>query len=341
MPSAIAIAIEAKPLEFEDVNSGFFHLYLVKTETDDTGRVISEKVIRGSLEGIGDLGTIAGADLASSPDGRGSDTPEERHRTLLDLGPRNANDVWKVMVQHAANIDKAGLHYSFDIFRQISGGDLNSNSVIASVLYAAGLDWATSLPVGVSRSEAPLYGQLQYMRVNDTLSGTANSDRIRGGGGNDVIKSGQADDTISGEDGNDRLWGSSGSDSLSGGANDDRLYGGWGNDILRGGSGRDAFVFSSAPNGVTNVDAIRDFSVANDTVWLENTVFTSAGSTGRLKSAAFWTGDAAHDASDRVIYDRDDGILYYDSDGTGTDEQVAFAKLATGLRMTYADFQIV
>ncbi len=209
------------------------------------------------------------------------------------------------------------------------------------MLYAAGLDWATSLPVGVSRSEAPLYGQLQYMRVNDTLSGTANSDRIRGGGGNDVIKSGQADDTISGEDGNDRLWGSSGSDSLSGGANDDRLYGGWGNDILRGGSGRDAFVFSSAPNGVTNVDAIRDFSVANDTVWLENTVFTSAGSTGRLKSAAFWTGDAAHDASDRVIYDREDGILYYDSDGTGTDEQVAFAKLATGLRMTYADFQIV
>lgn len=339
MPTVIAI--EAKPLEFEDINSGFFHLYLVKTETDAGGRIVSEKVIRGSLEGIDDLGTIAGADLASSPDRRGTDTPEDRHSTLLDLGSRNANDVWKVMVQHAVNIDKADLHYSFDIFREFPGGDLNSNSVIASVLYAGGLDWATSLPVGVSRSEAPLYGQLQYMDVNDTLSGTANSDRIRGGVGNDKINAGQANDTISGEDGNDRLWGSSGNDSLSGGNDDDRLYGGWGNDILRGGSGKDAFVFYKNPNGITNIDTLRDFSVLNDTVWLENNVFTAAGPTGRLKSAAFWTGDAAHDATDRVIYDRGDGVLYYDSDGTGAVEQVAFAKLATGLRMTSADFQIV
>ncbi len=339
MPTVIAI--EAKPLELRGIDSGFFHLYLVRTTTDSSGRVVSEKVIRGSLEGINDLGTIAGADLASSPDRRGSDTPEERHRTVLDLGSRNASDVWKVMVQHANNIDKADLRYSFDIFRELSGADLNSNSVIASVLYTAGLDWAASLPDGVSRSEAPLYGQLQYMRVNDTLAGTASSDRIRGGVGNDTIKAGQADDTISGEDGNDRLWGSSGNDSLSGGANDDRLYGGWGNDILRGGSGRDIFIFTSSPNEATNIDRIRDFSVANDTVWLENAVFTSAGPTGRLKSAAFWTGDAAHDASDRIIYDRADGILFYDSDGTGAVEQVAFAKLATGLRMTNADFQIV
>lgn len=335
------IAIEAKPLEFEDIDSGFFHLYLVRTVTDASGHVVSEKVIRGSLEGINDLGTIAGADLASSPDRRGSDTQEERHRTLLDLGSRNASDVWKVMIQHANNIDRADLHYSFDIFRQFPGADLNSNSVIASVLYAAGLDWASSLPVGVSRSEAPLYGQLQYMRVNDILTGTTSSDRIRGGVGNDSIKAGRGNDTISGEDGNDRLYGNSGNDNLSGGANDDRLYGASGTDVLRGGSGRDAFVFHTALDGTTNVDRIRDFSVANDTVWLENTVFTNAGSTGRLKSAAFWTGDAAHDASDRIIYDRDDGILYYDSDGTGAVEQVAFAKLATGLRMTNADFQIV
>ncbi|WP_305846574.1 M10 family metallopeptidase C-terminal domain-containing protein [Microvirga sp. VF16] len=339
MPTVIAI--EAKPLEFEDIDSGLFHLYLVKTETDARGRILSEKVIRGSLEGIDDLGTLAGADLASSPDRRGSDTPEDRHRTLLDLGSRSATDVWKVMVQHAANIDKAGLHYSFDIFREFSGGDLNSNSVIASVIHTAGLDWRTSLPVGVSRSEAPLYGQLQYMNVNDTLSGTANIDRMRGGVGNDEIKAGQANDTIFGEDGNDRLWGSSGNDSLSGGDNDDRLYGGWGADILRGGSGKDAFVFYARPNGTTNIDTIRDFSVASDTVWLENTIFTSVGSTGRLKSAAFWTGDAAHDVTDRIVYDRDDGVLYYDSDGTGATEQVAFAKLTIGLRMTSADFQIV
>ncbi|MGO4523523.1 hypothetical protein AB4097_01530 [Microvirga sp. 2MCAF35] len=339
MPTVIAI--EAKPLEFQAINSGFFHLYLVKTQTDAAGRVVSEKVIRGSLEGFGELGTIASADLASSPDRRGSDTPQERHRTPLDLGSRNANDVWKVMVQHASNIDKAGLHYSADIFQQFPGGDLNSNSVVASVLNSVGLDWAKSLPLGVSRSEAPLYGQLQYMNVNDVLSGTAHSDVVQGGVGNDRIKTRQADDTISGGNGNDRLWGDSGNDSLSGGGNDDQLYGGWGNDILRGGAGKDAFVFNTTPDGATNIDEIRGFSVANDTVWLENSVFTAVGPNGRLNSAAFWTGETAHDATDRIIYDQGHGILYYDSDGTGAAEQVAFAKLATGLKMTNADFKIV
>jgi hypothetical protein len=44
---------------------------------------------------------------------------------------------------------------------------------------------------------------------------------------------------------------------------------------------------------------------------------------------------------DRVIGDRDHGILSYESKGTGAEEQVAFAKLVAGLRMTYADFRIV
>lgn len=116
------IAIEAKPVDFDWFNSGYFHLYLVKTETDSRGRVVSEKLIRGSLEGNGDLGTLANVDLAFSPDRRGSDTPAERHRTFLDLDGRNANDVWKVMVQHAVNIDRTELPYSFDINRQFPGG---------------------------------------------------------------------------------------------------------------------------------------------------------------------------------------------------------------------------
>jgi Ca2+-binding RTX toxin-like protein len=65
------------------------------------------------------------------------------------------------------------------------------------------------------------------------------------------------------------------------------------------------------------------------------------GSAGRLKSGLFRTGDAAQDSTDRVIYDRDDGVLYYDEDGTGTVEQIAFAKLLVGLKMTSLDFQII
>ncbi|MCD6070392.1 MAG: hypothetical protein K0S42_908, partial [Microvirga sp.] len=62
MPTVIAI--EAKPVEVRGVDTGFLHLYLVKTVTDEQGRVISEKVIRGTAGSNGDLETLVDADLA-------------------------------------------------------------------------------------------------------------------------------------------------------------------------------------------------------------------------------------------------------------------------------------
>jgi Ca2+-binding RTX toxin-like protein len=56
-----------------------------------------------------------------------------------------------------------------------------------------------------------------------------------------------------------------------------------------------------------------------------------------LQSSAFWTGTEAHDATDRIIYDRSNGVLYYDQDGIGAAEQVIVAKLSAGLRMTNLD----
>ncbi|HEU6441277.1 MAG TPA: calcium-binding protein [Microvirga sp.] len=321
MPTVIAI--EAKPLGVGDINSEFHHLYLVKTVTDSQGRVLSERVIRGSFESDGSLGTLANVDLASSPDRRGPDTLQERHRTLLDLGGRNAEDVWKVMVKHAGNIDAAHLPYSFDVYRRLPGSDLNSNSVVASVLNSVGIDWSQSYPKGIRAGEAPLYGQLQFMTVNDVLYGTARGDTIFGGVGND------------------RLYGASGSDHLAGGSGDDRLHGGNGRDTLRGNAGQDAFVFDTRPNSVTNLDTLPDFSVADDTIWLDTSVFTSLGAVGPLKSSMFWTGAAAHDATDRIVYDSARGLLYYDPDGAGGAGKVSLAKLSTGLKMTSADFLIV
>jgi len=210
MPTVIAI--EAKPLGIGSINSEFHHLYLVKTVTDGRGRVLSEKVIRGGLEPDGSLGTLANADLASSPDRRGPDTLQERHRTLLDLGDRNAEDVWKVMVEHAVNIDAAHLAYSLDVYRRLPGGDLNSNSVVASVLHSVGIDWSQYCPKGIRTGEAPLYGQLQFMTVNDVLHGTAHADTVFGGVGNDTLYGGADNDRLVGDHGNDRLYGASGRD---------------------------------------------------------------------------------------------------------------------------------
>jgi RTX calcium-binding nonapeptide repeat (4 copies) len=333
------IAIESKDVEYGGINSGFQHLYLVKTVTDSQGRVLSEKVIRGSNLNDGSLGTVVNVDLAASPDRRGGETALQRHNTPLNLDGRNADDVWKVMVEHARNIDKANLDYSFDIYRQAPGYDLNSNSVVASVLHSVGLE--QRLPTGISRSEAPLYGQLQYMSVNDVLSGTANADRMYGGVGNDRLYGVSGNDRVYGEAGNDRLYGNLGNDYVRGGAGNDRIYGGSGNDSLYGDANADAFVFNTTPNGATNIDSIRDFSARDDRVWLDNSVFTAVGRNGDLTPGAFWRGSEAHDTSDRVIYDRSTGILYYDQDGTGATEQVAFAKLTTKPTFTYADILIV
>jgi hypothetical protein len=339
MPSVIAI--EAKPVEFRGIETGYFHLYLVKTVTDAKGRVLSEKVIRGTAGADGDLETLANVDLASSPDRRGSDTPQERHRTPLNLGTRNAEDVWQIMVQHAVNIENADLRYSPDIFQDFSGGDLNSNSVVASVLYSASIKWTQVLPIGLSRSDAPLYGQLQYMKVDDALVGTKNRDVIRGGVGSDRIEGRGQNDTLYGDDGKDYLYGGLGKDALRGGDGDDRLYGEAGADNLLGGLGKDVFFYNALANGSTEIDRIQDFSVADDTLWLNNSGFKGLGREGQLQASAFWTGAKAHDANDRVVYDRSHGVLFYDPDGTGPAEQVVMAKLSAGLKMTSLDILVV
>ncbi|MBJ6127410.1 calcium-binding protein [Microvirga splendida] len=151
---------------------------------------------------------------------------------------------------------------------------------------------------------------------NNHLTGTSGSDRLKGFGGNDVLK---------------------------GGSGNDFLYGGLGNDKLYGGAGKDAFVFDTKANTRTNKDAIMDFRVIDDTIRLDNAVFTKVGANGTLKSSAFWTNNTgkAHDKDDRVIYDKDSGVLYYDADGSGRGAAVAFATISKKLAMTSKDFYVV
>ena len=59
---------------------------------------------------------------------------------------------------------------------------------------------------------------------------------------------------------------------------------------------------------------------------------------GALNPAAFHSGTAAADASDRIIYDSATGKIFYDSDGTGAAAAIQFAKVTAGLVLTQADF---
>ncbi|MEI8446824.1 calcium-binding protein, partial [Mesorhizobium sp. CCNWLY176] len=62
---------------------------------------------------------------------------------------------------------------------------------------------------------------------------------------------------------------------------------------------------------------------------------------GWLSAGAFHTGSAAHDSTDRIIYNKTTGDLYFDKDGLGGAAATKFATLSPGLSMTAGDFFIV
>ncbi len=101
--------------------------------------------------------------------------------------------------------------------------------------------------------------------LNDVLHGGAGGDTVFGGAGNDMVTGGA---------GNDNLFSGAGTDTVDGGAGNDTLWGGAGDDRFTGGSGDDLFVFSAGHGD----DTVTDFSVADDTLQLDETTtdFTSA-----------------------------------------------------------------
>ena len=110
--------------------------------------------------------------------------------------------------------------------------------------------------------------------------------------------------------------------------------------LLTGGAGLDTFIFNTALNTATNRDTITDFSVADDTIRLENAIFTAIGPVGTLAAAAFHIGAAATTAAHRIIYNSATGTLTYDSNGSAAGGATQFAILDTGLALTNADFLI-
>jgi Ca2+-binding RTX toxin-like protein len=137
--------------------------------------------------------------------------------------------------------------------------------------------------------------------------------------------------------------GNSGANRLDGKGGDDIVKGLGGNDTLAGGTGTDVFVFNSALSDSTNVDIISDFSVAADTIHLDNAFFTALTTTGALTASTFKDiADGPKDASDRIIYNSDTGNLYYDADGSGgLYGNVKFAVIATLAQLTAAAFEVI
>ncbi|MGL6210814.1 MAG: calcium-binding protein [Paracoccaceae bacterium] len=147
-------------------------------------------------------------------------------------------------------------------------------------------------------------------------------------------------DQLSGDGVANILRGGSGIDMLRGLAGDDHLNGGDASDRLRGGSGNDTFVFDSALDASSNVDTVLDYTVADDSIRLDDAVFTAL-TAGQSLGAAFFIGSAATAAEHRIIYNAGNGGLYYDADGLGGADATLFARIGAGQAMTAAEFLLV
>ncbi len=119
--------------------------------------------------------------------------------------------------------------------------------------------------------------------------------------------------------------------AVIGNAGSNMLYGYAGKDSLTGGGGNDFFVFNTALNATSNVDSILDFNVAQDTIRLENSIFTALGA-GPFTAGMFNTGAAATQADDRIVYNSTTGALIYDSNGNAAGGAIQFATLSKSLR---------
>ena len=210
------IRIEGKPV------AGLFwdHLYLVYV--DDNG---NEFVIRGGqgggvTTGFGNILVEVGVPIAQSLDERDIEERDARGSAVLDLGDRDAADVWSIMLQQGQAIQDAQVSYDLLAFP-----NQNSNSTVASVLHVVGIDVATVLPDQPwNIDDYPGYTNVMGDEFDFVLLGTERDDILVGDEGADTLDGGLGTDMLTGGEGGDIFLLSPGDDIVLDSDPDDRLY---------------------------------------------------------------------------------------------------------------------
>jgi Ca2+-binding RTX toxin-like protein len=179
---------------------------------------------------------------------------------------------------------------------------------------------------------------------SDSLFGDYGNNFLYGGSGNDYLADIEGNDFLYGDGGDDILSGGNGNDYLNGGTGFDYLYGDGGKDILIGGTGNDD-LFGGAGQDIfrfidRSKDNIKDFSVKDDTIQLENNAFTKLAKVGVLNAANFKIGAVAADKNDFIVYNSKTGALFYDDNGNGAGHSTQIAIIGTHLALTNSDFVI-
>lgn len=181
---------------------------------------------------------------------------------------------------------------------------------------------------GSSKTDGKHVAAWSWNKRTETLTqiGKEDADRIHGTGVKDVIQ---------GRGGNDRLFGFDGNDILTGGAGNDTLYGSWGEDV---------FIFDTPLDPITNVDKIIHLE-EDDSIYLSSAIFTKLP-VGQLSSTYFVENSTALYADDHIVFDDENGLLYYDPDGSGAAGKILFAKITRHWfdkdeRLSASDFYVI
>lgn len=173
------------------------------------------------------------------------------------------------------------------------------------------------------------------------------SSPIKGTGNelDNTITGNEKRNTLTGNEGDDLLIGGEGNDRLLGGDDNDTLVGGLGKDTLTGGDGNDRFQFNAPEEGP---DTISDFNSTDDVIQVSANrpgVFGGFGGGlvigSAISAAQFQLGTAALDSSDRFIYNKANGQLFFDADGTGVRGQILIATLSNTPTITAADIVVI
>ncbi|MFM6772099.1 MAG: S8 family serine peptidase, partial [Microcystis panniformis] len=185
-------------------------------------------------------------------------------------------------------------------------------------------------------SDDALGGTADTVFASVTYSLAPGTPGKQGYGIENLTLTGDANINATGNGKNNVLTGNSGSNVLNGGLGNDTLNGDLGLDTLTGGAGNDFFRFDN----VENSDLITDFSVADDTIILANSldgtltgslgmgikglVFNSANANGSVLNAAWFfkgagfTGGASGNPAGIYVNTSNGDIWYNDSTVVGS-----------------------
>lgn len=179
---------------------------------------------------------------------------------------------------------------TFYVQPQPGDADLTSPRVVSFQFRAYdGSEYSPAETVKVTLNPVGLGPDIRGGNHPQSLTGTAQGERMFGGnsgdtvcglGGPDTLDGGNGTDSLCGGDGKDKLLGGNGSDWLDAGAGDDRLEGGNSPDTLAGGTGADTITGGSSPDRFIfganfGRDVLTDFDAKTEVIQMSPSMFGS------------------------------------------------------------------